>query len=198
MTQTTRRTILLSAAAVVGVAATGLLSRIGGVFASGTIVGKPGKVTVVQFDDAGKSLGPATLDKIVQSEEAWQARLASAEQANIAFYVTRQEGTEMAFTGPHWDRHDPGLYRCVCCDNALFTNDTKYDSGTGWPSFWQPIAGENVAESSDSAFGMVRTAVSCALCDSHLGHVFDDGPAPTGLRYCMNGVALRFIAASAA
>lgn len=198
MTQTTRRAMLVSGTTLLAAAAVGFLGRIGGVFASGTIVGKPGKVTVVQFDDAGKLLGPATLDKIVQSEEAWQASLASAEQANIAFYVTRQEGTERAFSGPHWDRHDAGLYRCVCCDNALFTNDTKYDSGTGWPSFWQPIAKENVAESSDSAFGMVRTAVACALCDAHLGHVFDDGPQPTGLRYCMNGVALRFIPASAA
>ena len=100
----------------------------------------------------------------------------------------------MAFTGPYWDNHAPGLYRCVACDTALFDSDTKFDSGTGWPSFYQPIASQNVVEIKDTSFGMTRTAVSCALCDSHLGHVFPDGPPPTGLRYCINGVALRYIA----
>ena len=157
-----------------------------------------GPVTIELFDDAGKSLGKSTVAKIVKAEEEWQAQLASAPMSNLAFEVTRHEGTEQAFTGPNWDNHSAGLYRCICCDNALFLNDTKFDSGTGWPSFWQPIAKENVIEIVDKGFGMVRTAVACAQCDAHLGHVFNDGPPPTGLRYCMNGVAMRFIPQPAA
>jgi peptide-methionine (R)-S-oxide reductase len=186
---TSRRTFLVSAAAL---AAGGSLLFNRFARAEGeTIVGKPGKVTVETFDDAGKSLGPATVDKVVKTEDAWRAQFKSADERT--FEVTRQEGTEGAFTGPYWDNHKPGLYRCICCGNALYTSDTKYDSGTGWPSFWQPIAKSNVVEADDTTFGMVRTKVSCAECDAHLGHVFNDGPQPTGLRYCMDGVALRFI-----
>ena len=188
-----RRLFLLSSGAVLAAAGAGLLTRLTGVFAAETIAGKPGDIMIERFDDAGKSLGKATVAKVVKSEEEWRKQL-----SELAFIVARQEGTEQAFTGPNWDNHSAGLYRCVCCDNALFTNDTKYESGTGWPSFWQPIAKENVVEISDTTFGMTRTAVSCALCDAHLGHVFDDGPQPTGLRYCMNGVALRFIPQPAA
>ena len=130
---------------------------------------------------------------MVKTEEEWKKLLSAA-----AFKVARQEGTEAAFTGPYFDNHSPGLYRCVCCDNALFVSDNKYDSGTGWPSFWQPIAKDNVLEIDDTSFGMTRTKVSCTLCEAHLGHVFNDGPEPTGLRYCMNGVALRFLARPAA
>jgi peptide-methionine (R)-S-oxide reductase len=192
-TQPTRRALLMAGTAVATLAGVAVLSRLIGPAGATTIEGKPGKVTVQRFTDMGEPTGSATLDKVVKSEEEWRKQL-----TDIAFRVTRQEGTEQAFTGPYWDNHAPGLYRCVCCDNALFKSETKYDSGTGWPSFYQPIAKENVAESSDRTFGMLRTAVSCALCDAHLGHVFDDGPAPTGLRYCMNGVALRFIARPAA
>jgi peptide-methionine (R)-S-oxide reductase len=186
----TRRALLISTTALAAVAGAGFLWRFAGSATASTIVGKPGNVTIEQFNDAGTSLGKATLAKVIKTEEEWKKHLGDG----LAFVVTRQEGTERAFTGPGWDNHAAGLYRCACCDNALFTSDTKYDSGTGWPSFWQPIAKENVVEIEDGTLGMIRTAVSCTLCDAHLGHVFDDGPEPTGLRYCMNAVALRFIA----
>jgi len=148
----------------------------------------PKQVAIMRFSDNGIPLGQATLDKVSKDAE-WKKNLSP-----LAYEVTRQQGTERAFSQAGYDRHEPGLYRCVCCDNALFDAGTKYDSGTGWPSFWQPIAPENIRTGEDRAFGMVRNEVRCALCDSHLGHVFDDGPKPTGLRYCMNTVALRFIA----
>ncbi len=144
-------------------------------------------VTIMQFSDDGKPLGRVTLAKVHKDAE-WRKVLSP-----LAYQVTREQGTERAFSQPGYDRHEPGLYRCVCCDNALFDASTKYDSHTGWPSFWQPIAAENVREIADHMFGMTRTEVRCALCDAHLGHVFDDGPKPTGLRYCMNTVAMRFV-----
>jgi peptide-methionine (R)-S-oxide reductase len=144
-------------------------------------------VTIMQFSNDGKPLGHATLNKVRKDDE-WKKTLSP-----LAYQVTRKQGTERAFSVPGYDRHEPGLYRCVCCDNALFDAKTKFDSGTGWPSFWQPIASENVREIADHLLGMTRTEVQCALCDAHLGHVFDDGPKPTGLRYCMNTVALRFV-----
>jgi len=110
-----------------------------------------------------------------------------------SFEVTRHAATERPYTGSTWNLHDRGLFRCICCDIALFSSDTKFESGTGWPSFWQPIARENVVETTDRSLGMDRTAVSCRQCDAHLGHVFDDGPRPTGLRYCMNSAAMNFV-----
>ncbi len=147
-----------------------------------------GMVTIVEFSDAGKPTGKATVPKVIRSEAEWKQKLAP-----ISFDVTRREGTERAFTGSTWNNHDKGFYRCICCDNALFSSETKFESGTGWPSFWQPIAKENIVEIHDMSFGMERTAVACRECDAHLGHVFDDGPRPTGLRYCMNSAAMRFV-----
>ncbi len=145
-------------------------------------------VEVETFNSNGRSAGLSRLEKIVKTEAEWRAQLSP-----LAFEVTRKDGTERAFTGPNWDNHADGIYRCVCCDTALFDSKTKYDSGTGWPSFFAPISKANVVESADMSFGMRRVAVSCKRCEAHLGHVFTDGPKPTGLRYCMNGVALHFV-----
>jgi peptide-methionine (R)-S-oxide reductase len=148
----------------------------------------PKEVKIVQFSDAGQRQDIVTLPVVTKTEAEWKQQLSPA-----SFEVTRHAATERPFSGEYWNNHDNGLYRCVCCATALFSSDTKFESGTGWPSFWQPIAKENVREINDSSLGMERTAVSCRLCDAHLGHVFDDGPRPTGLRYCMNSLSLRFV-----
>lgn len=147
-----------------------------------------GLVQIVKFADDGTRLAVATVAKLIKNDAEWRRSLTSDE-----FDVTRRANTERPFSGAYYDNHNPGLYRCICCGNALFSSDTKFDSGTGWPSFWAPIANENVSTKIDLSFGTRRDEVTCVLCDAHLGHVFDDGPQPTGLRYCMNSLALRFL-----
>lgn len=148
----------------------------------------PGPVQIAEFADDGTRLGVEAVAKVIKSDSEWRKSLRSDE-----FDVTRRADTERPFSGVYYNNHESGLYRCVCCGNALFSSDTKFDSGTGWPSFWAPIAKENVSTNIDVSLGMRRDEVTCTLCDAHLGHVFDDGPKPTGLRYCMNSLALRFI-----
>lgn len=161
--------------------------------APGLIVTRPGEVLLEVFADDGRDLGAKRLPRVVLSDAEWHRRLSPA-----AFAILRRGGTEPAFSGMHERPPERGIFRCAGCATALYDDATEFDSGTGWPSFWQPISPHNVIELRDTSFGMLRTEIRCARCGGHLGHVFDDGPKPTGLRYCMNSLALRFVARTAA
>ncbi|HWY44618.1 MAG TPA: peptide-methionine (R)-S-oxide reductase MsrB [Candidatus Sulfotelmatobacter sp.] len=150
---------------------------------------KSGPVTIIEFSDEGQQLRSVTREKIKRTRDEWKKKLSVD-----SYRVTRRAGTESPEAGELVHEHRAGIFRCICCDNALFDSKAKFESGTGWPSFWEPIAKENLYEKVDTSLGMVRREVRCTLCDAHLGHVFADGPDPTGLRYCMNSVALRFYA----
>jgi len=182
-----RALIISSAAAISSIAFWGL--RRSTIAAAKPLRGDEGprEVTIVQFSPDGKKTGTVTIPRVIKTDEAWKKQLPLA-----SYWVTRHADTERPFTGAYWNLEERGIFQCICCDLALFRSDTKFDSGTGWPSFWAPIAEENVVKAVDGSLMEVRTAVSCRLCDAHLGHVFDDGPKPTGLRFCMNSVSLRF------
>ncbi len=161
------------------------------VHAEASSAGFPKTVTIVEFSDSGERKSKVSVEHITKTEDEWKKLLTPA-----SFEVARLAGTERPGTNENPNNHEKGIFRCICCDTALFDSSTKFASGTGWPSFWAPIAKENILETTDTSVGMVRTAVSCRLCDAHLGHVFNDGPKPTGLRYCMNSVAMRFAKAT--
>jgi len=183
-----RRTFMVSAAAAIAGLALWQWKKPTVLEAAPAVPSEPKEVATVLFSDSGERLKPVRIPKVIKTAAEWRKQLPAG-----VFDITRNADTEIAFSGKYWNLHDKGIYRCICCGNALFDSATKFESGTGWPSFWAPIASENVTEIRDTTFGIVRTAVTCTECDAHLGHVFDDGPEPTHLRYCMNSASLRFV-----
>jgi peptide-methionine (R)-S-oxide reductase len=186
-----RRSFLIGAGAAAVGLAYGYVQRSEPARAAAATADLPKKVSIVEFSDSGQRKTVVSLATVIKTEDEWRKQLSSD-----SFEVTRRAATERPYTNENPNEHAKGVFRCICCDTALFDSGTKFESGTGWPSFWAPIAKENILETTDNSFGMARTAVSCRRCAAHLGHVFDDGPPPTGLRYCMNSVAMRFARAS--
>ena len=178
-----RRALVITPLALGGAAA--VLSQIGRSRAGD---GENLEVTIVEFDDHGRKLGPAVRKMVVRSDGDWRRQLTPGQ-----YWSARRGSTDTPFTGTYYNLETAGLFRCVCCGSALFSSSTKFDSGTGWPSFSAPVAAENIRTQSDTSLSVERVEVLCRLCDAHLGHVFEDGPPPTGLRYCINESALRFV-----
>jgi peptide-methionine (R)-S-oxide reductase len=186
----TRRWFVAGGVAVAASYVVLAMQRVPGVEASVAVHGIPGEVTIVNFGNDGTNLGRQTVAKIVKTDGEWFRQL-----GKNSFQIAREADTEMPYSGVSLNEHGRGVFRCICCDTALFDSQTKFESGTGWPSFWAPIAKENIAEVTDRSLGMERSEVKCVRCEGHLGHVFDDGPAPTGLRYCMNSASMKFLKA---